>query len=124
MTAEQTTAGRFRVKRSADSPWRDTNNQKQRTLFHMREGAFESPIRFSLFNILPPGAANLTHVHEDEEKIYFVVSGEGVVHCGDEEAHVSQGDAFFLPAKVPHSLLNTGTEDFQMVVFCVAVPAG
>ena len=122
MTAEQTT-GRLKVKRLSDSPWRDTNNMKQRTLFHMREGAFEGAIRFSVYHILPPGAANATHVHADEEKIYFVAAGEGTVYCGDEEAHVTQGDAFFLPARVPHSLLNTGTEDFHTVVFCAAVPS-
>jgi mannose-6-phosphate isomerase-like protein (cupin superfamily) len=61
-------------------------------------------------------------IHVDPmEEIYFIMSGEGRMTVGDESRTVVSGDAIWIPAGSPHSLLNTGQEDCSILV--VASPA-
>ena len=55
------------------------------------------------------------------EEIYFIMSGEAKMSVGDDSRHVVQGDAIWIPAGSPHSLLNTGEVDCFILV--VASPA-
>ncbi|MBT5642761.1 cupin domain-containing protein, partial [Candidatus Bathyarchaeota archaeon] len=34
--------------------------------------------------LIKPGTTNQMHVHEDQEQVYFVLQGEGVIQIGDE----------------------------------------
>lgn len=95
-----------------------------RRVFSAGDGNFESAFSFAQYNRLEPGGANETHIHDDIEKVYYVIQGECVVRCGEEEATVKAGDFFFLPVAVEHSLRNTGTVEAQMVVFAVNVGSG
>jgi len=61
-------------------------------------------------------------IHVDPmEEIYFIMSGEGRMTVGDESRTVVPGDAIWIPAGSPHSLLNTSQEDCSILV--VASPA-
>ncbi|NIA19691.1 MAG: cupin domain-containing protein [Xanthomonadaceae bacterium] len=55
------------------------------------------------------------------EEIYFIMSGEGKMSVGSESRAVVPGDAIWIPAGSPHSLLNIGQEDCFILV--VASPA-
>lgn len=60
-------------------------------------------------------------VHTDPmEEIYFIMKGEGEMTVGDETRHVVPGDAIWLPAKVPHGLVNAGSQD--LTIIAVASP--
>ena len=61
-----------------------------------------------------------SHVDPMEE-IYFIVRGEGEMKVGEDSRHVAPGDAIWIPAGSPHSLLNTGKEECFVIV--VASPA-
>lgn len=69
--------------------------------------------------VLPPGRTIEPHVDPYEE-IYFVLSGQGLMRVGGEEALVGPLDATYLPAQIPHALTNTGDED--LVILVVAAP--
>ena len=61
------------------------------------------------------------HTHTYEEVIY-ILSGEGIVHVGDESHEVKPGTCIFLSPGTPHCLENPGTETLRLLgVFC---PAG
>ena len=48
-------------------------------------------------------AAGTDHqTSHDEDEYYFIVSGSGDLVVGDESFSFVTGDAFFVPAKVPH----------------------
>lgn len=64
--------------------------------------AFESFSRV----LIKPGTTNEMHVHPDQEQVYFVVQGGGIITVGDEKGEVKAGDAIFLPAKIPHGFVN------------------
>ena len=107
--------------------WRDTEERlargqlKVRRVFDATEGGFESSFSFAQYNHLGPGEANETHVHNDIEKIYYVIQGECLVKCGGEEARVKAGDFFFLPVAREHSVHNVGAGEAQMIVFAARV---
>ena len=46
--------------------------------------AFESFSRV----LIKPGTTNKMHVHEDQEQVYFVVQGGGIITVGDEMGDV------------------------------------
>ena len=56
--------------------------------------------------LIKPGTTNQMHVHEDQEQVYFVIQGGGIIQVGDEKQQVSAGDAVFLPANIPHGFVN------------------
>jgi mannose-6-phosphate isomerase-like protein (cupin superfamily) len=110
--------------------WRDAEERlargalKVRRVFDASAGGFDSAaFSFAQYNYLQPGEANETHVHDDIEKVYYVIQGEALVQCGEEEARARGGDFFFLPVNVPHSVTNVGDIELQMVVFANRVDA-
>lgn len=56
--------------------------------------------------LIKPGTTNQMHVHENQEQVYFVIQGGGIIQVGEDESHVKAGDAVFLPAKIPHGFIN------------------
>jgi quercetin dioxygenase-like cupin family protein len=55
---------------------------------------------------IPPGESNSYHSHEEEEQIYIVVRGKGVVQVGEEKIDAKAGDAVYLPPKIGHAFYN------------------
>ena len=43
------------------------------------------------------------HAHANEDELFYVVEGEHVIRCGDEEHQVGPGGFVFCPRGVPHS---------------------
>lgn len=61
------------------------------------------------------------HTHTYEEVIY-VLSGEGIVHVGNESRDIKAGTCVYLSPGTPHCLENPGIEPLRLLgVFC---PAG
>jgi mannose-6-phosphate isomerase-like protein (cupin superfamily) len=61
---------------------------------------------------LPPGGALREHRHEQEE-VYLVLEGSGMVRVGDEEFPVEAGSAIFIPGGTLHSCENTGASELR-----------
>ena len=71
-------------------------------------------------NCFLPGQEHAPHVHEDQDKLYYVLSGDGEAQVGEESREVSEGDLVLAPAGVPHGLKNTGL--VPLVVLVVFAP--
>lgn len=56
--------------------------------------------------------------HDDEEEIYFVISGVGRMTLGEEVSKVKAGDVVYIPRNTFHQVTCTSKEDFEY--FCVA----
>jgi mannose-6-phosphate isomerase-like protein (cupin superfamily) len=65
---------------------------------------------------LPLGASPPLHVHEDLDDTWFVIDGEMIVRCGDEERTVGAGHWVSLPRGVPHTFLVTGDRDARILL--------
>lgn len=64
---------------------------------------------------LEPGASVGTHVHENEEEIYYILRGKGVVIDDGEPIEVNAGDAVLTRDGASHSIENTGDETLEFM---------
>ena len=65
---------------------------------------------------LEPGNSLATHTDSAEE-ILLVLSGEAEVRVRDEATRMSHGRLTIVPAMVPHSVRNTGSERLRVLGF-------
>lgn len=47
---------------------------------------------------------------------FYILEGEGIVEIGDEQQKVSRDMLIESPAKIPHRLMNEGTDNFRFLV--------
>jgi mannose-6-phosphate isomerase-like protein (cupin superfamily) len=81
-----------------------------------------SACNFIDFSIVPPGADIGLHTHaRDNEEIYIVVSGRGIMHLEGEEFEVGPGHVIVNRPGGTHALRNSGDTELRLVV--VEVPA-
>ena len=71
----------------------------------IRPESMRSFVSFSRV-LIKPGTTNQMHVHDDQEQVYFVLQGGGIIQVGEEKAEVKAGDSIFLPLSVPHGFVN------------------
>jgi mannose-6-phosphate isomerase-like protein (cupin superfamily) len=90
-----------------------------RQIFTEESAAFESSLTYVLRNRIAEGEENTRHVHDDVEKVYYILSGTAAISCGDERAEARAGDFIFFPAAVPHSIRSCGPGDLEFIV-CAA----
>jgi len=69
--------------------------------------------------ILPPGASIGPHAHVEEDEIYLIQKGQGLMTDGGKEFQVAVGDAILTGQGASHSIKNTGAED--LVVTAVII---
>ena len=69
-----------------------------------------------------PGETVPAHTHPDEDQVYFVVSGEGVVELDSKRTPVTTGSGVLIPIGTEHLITNTGSEPLDYVFFVVFVP--
>ncbi|HHW01753.1 MAG TPA: cupin domain-containing protein [Thermoanaerobacterales bacterium] len=65
-----------------------------------------------------PGGSVPLHSHEQEE-VYFIVSGKGIMHVNDERENVESGSYIYIHPNSTHMLENTSSENMIMM-FCYA----
>lgn len=68
-----------------------------------------------------PGFTSNAHAHEDQEEVFYCVSGKGRIKVDDEEAPLAPGVVIYVPPKGVHQLINDGDEILK-VVSAVAPP--
>ena len=69
-----------------------------------------------------PGETVPAHVHQDEDQVYFVVSGEGFVELNGERTDVGASSSVLIPLGTEHAITNTGPEPLDYVFFVVFIP--
>lgn len=119
-TTDQFETPRFRVRSASDvEEFRHPNNMNIRQMFTAADEIFESSLQFMLVNRLPVGEVNTAHTHDDVEKLYYFLSGNGEVTCGPTTTNVSSGDCLFFPAAIEHQIRSVGPDELAFVV-CAA----
>ena len=62
-----------------------------------------------------PRSMQAVHGHPDNEQIYVIVRGRGVMQVGDEMEEVGEGMLVFIPPGAAHAIKNTGGEPLVFV---------
>ena len=57
-----------------------------------------------------PNSEQPTHAHPENEQVYVIVRGRGLMKVGDEEQEVVAGTLVFVPPQTGHAIRNTGEE--------------
>jgi mannose-6-phosphate isomerase-like protein (cupin superfamily) len=78
---------------------------------------------FAGLNAFEPGQVHQIHSHAGQDKLYFVLQGEGEVTVGDEQARIQAGDLVLARSGEDHSLANPGPERLVVLVVMGPPPA-
>lgn len=73
-------------------------------------------------SVIPPGQASSAHVHDNEQEIWFVVSGRGEAEIGGEKVALEPEMLVTIKPGNEHPVKNTGDEELKILFFYV--PAG
>jgi mannose-6-phosphate isomerase-like protein (cupin superfamily) len=63
----------------------------------------------------PPGFGTPVHIHDDEDELFYVLSGLIEVTCGDSELTAGAGDVVLLPRAVSHAFTIAGPEPARLL---------
>jgi len=72
-------------------------------------------------NCFEPGQEHALHAHEGMDKVYQVISGNGLFLLEGEEIPMESGVMLVAPEGVAHGICNTGSE--RLVVLAILAPA-
>lgn len=72
-------------------------------------------------NAFEPGQEHALHAHEGMDKVYHVLSGEGLFLLEGREEPLQAGTLLVAPSGVPHGIRNTGAG--RLVVLAILAPA-
>src|SRR5687768_3605089 len=74
------------------------------------------PLGYSLAHaVIKPGRRSIRHHLEGATEVYYLLSGRGLMHIGEEQREVRAGDALLIPAGAVQFLENTGEEDLAFL---------
>ena len=74
-------------------------------------------------NCLEPGQTQSVHTHDDQDKFYFVLEGEGEFVVGEERQRAGAGITVWAPAGVDHGVTNRGNVRLVLLVGIAPAPA-
>lgn len=72
-------------------------------------------------NCLEPGQVQQPHTHDDQDKFYYVVEGNGRFWLGDEQVTAVAGEVVWAPAGTVHGVSNEG--ETRLTLFMGIAPA-
>lgn len=83
---------------------------------------FDTERMFCDIYCFEPGQEQTAHAHAVNDKIYFVLEGDGAFTVGRETIDGKPGTAIHCPPSVDHGVLNTGDERLVVLVFMAPHP--
>jgi mannose-6-phosphate isomerase-like protein (cupin superfamily) len=72
-------------------------------------------------DVTPPGGGPPPHIHQNEDEIFFILSGEYEFLLGDRTVRAGAGSVLYGPRGVPHTFKNVGQEPAKMLA--IVTPA-
>jgi len=78
---------------------------------------FDTPLKFTRYVEMEPGSSIGVHPHGENEEVYVVLSGNGVMSVNDESQSVKPGDVILNKPGWRHGLANTSQEPLKLFVF-------
>ncbi len=92
---------------------------RYRPIFGAGDGDSRIPrgiVRYGELTVDPSGASRVVN-YPDEEQIYFVLEGEGLLQYGGESARVRREDFMYLPPGIGHGVSNpSGTGPCRLMI--------
>ena len=67
-------------------------------------------------NCLEPGQTQKVHLHDDQDKFYYVIEGEGLFTVGEDVVTANGGHIVWAKAGVPHGVENLSNDRLTILV--------
>src|SRR5512138_1181254 len=80
-------------------------------------GLFASDRFFCDIYCLEPGQSQKVHSHDNADKIYVVLEGQGRFAIGEEEQVLNPNQAVHVPSTLTHGVFNDGDARLVVLVF-------
>ena len=71
---------------------------------------------------LRPGQNQKVHAHDESDKVYFVLEGNGKFTVGSEERQLGLDEVTIAPAGEPHGVVNDSDQNLVVLVFMAPKP--
>ncbi|WOX06347.1 cupin domain-containing protein [Microbulbifer pacificus] len=81
-----------------------------------RRKDFSGAWDFALRVIMPPNSSMGLHEHGEDEEMYIILKGSGLMAIEDQEHRVSTGDMILNRPGGRHGLLNDGAEEIELLI--------
>ena len=65
---------------------------------------------------MPPGTAEVRHLHRNARQFFFVLSGTAVLELNAVINELKAGEGLEVPPGTPHQLFNQGSEPLEFLV--------
>lgn len=78
---------------------------------------FKANVRLCAKLIIPPGGSIGLHQHLDEDEVFIILKGKGILFDGKEENLVEEGDSILTGNGDSHSIKNTGNDNLEIIAF-------
>ena len=89
------------------------------TLASHKDGLYECEV---WMQTVDPGGETPVHCHDCEEVI-VIISGSGQLAINDEVLKFGPNSTLIIPSGVVHQLVNSGTEEIQLIASFSSTPA-
>ncbi len=83
---------------------------------------FETPRFFCDVYCFEPGQVQKVHAHGDQDKLYFVLEGQGTFQVGVESQVLGEGQGTMAPAGEEHGVMNHTEQRLRVLVFMAPNP--
>ncbi|RAK11238.1 hypothetical protein C8C77_103226 [Halanaerobium saccharolyticum] len=82
----------------------------------LNDDDFETNLRFIRYMELPPKTSIGYHEHGDDEELYIILEGQGVMNVDGEQKEVTMGDIITNKPFGSHGLINNSDNVIKMLV--------
>ncbi|MCL2512604.1 MAG: cupin domain-containing protein [Oscillospiraceae bacterium] len=82
-----------------------------------RRAELDSPLSFINYTVLPPGASIGIHTHRDDEEVYVILEGTGIMEVDGAKIPVKAGDTVLNKPFGSHALYNGPGGDMRVLIF-------
>ena len=82
---------------------------------------FTAKSRLCATLLIPPGATIGKHEHVNEDELYVVLAGSGLLDDGATQTRINPGDAVLTGGGASHAVINDGKETLEILAVIVCV---
>ncbi|MGC8976312.1 MAG: cupin domain-containing protein [Candidatus Ratteibacteria bacterium] len=86
-------------------------------LHFFKKEEFKANIRLCAKMIIQPNCSIGLHQHIDEDEVFIILKGKGVMFDGKEEFYVEEGDTILTGNGEMHSIKNIGKDNLEIIAF-------
>lgn len=88
-----------------------------------KPGEFTAKTRLCATLLIPPGATIGSHAHVNEDELYYVLSGTGLLDDGSAKTRINPGDAVLTGGGASHAVINDGPATLEILAVIVCAQA-